>query len=401
MYEMLIFGTGKGAADFFKMRNKQEIKVKAFIDNNCDKWGKLFEKTEIIPPNRINEYTYDYIVIASSYFNEITRQLEDLGVNSDKIRCTCMEMEYIDFIRDEYIRLYSYQYSKKIVKEMILKQLKMEMLWSLPREKAVKKLYREYSGKTLKLEKPETFDEKIQYLQLYRYGQMEANCTDKIKARDFIIGMGMEEHLPKLYATYNKAEEVNFNFLPEQFVLKVNNGAGYNIICKDKKKISYAVCRKELKRWLEEEYGKRGLEFHYARIEPRILCEEYIDYGQGNDIIDFKFHCFSGKVHTILTCTERSIGLKLNYYDTSWNPIHYEIEKLRGKVMEKPDRLNEMIAIAEKLAKPFPFVRVDLYYTNGKIYVGELTFTPMCGRIYYLTEEAQKIMGSLVNVDYC
>ena len=274
----------------------------------------------------------------------------------------------------------------------------MNILWLLPKKIAHKILYRIRTKQKLQTENPKTLNEKIQYIIINNLlGEKETKCTDKFLMREYVKEKGYENNLPKLYNTYKNAKEINFSNLPAKFVLKTNNGSGGVIICKNKMTFNNKVAVKTLNKNLKKNYAKRSLEYHYSKIKPLIICEEYLDDGTGNAPIDYKFFCFKGKPKYIMVCINRFISLKKVYYDTNWNYLEdfstYKYEKI-----PKPENFEEMIKISEKLSEDFNFVRVDLYNINKKVYIGELTFTSDAGMGSYLTDKAQKILGNEIEL---
>lgn len=227
---------------------------------------------------------------------------------------------------------------------------------------------------------PRNFNDKTMNMKFsYKHDNLVIKCTDKYKVREYVQDKNCEEILNELYGVYNNPNEINFEDLPDKFVLKCTHGCAYNIICKDKEKLDIEETKKRLRKWMKEKYGWATGELHYTKIEPRIICEKYIQ--TKNDVLpmDYKFYCFNGVCKGILVCSEREESLKLNFFDTNWNELQYIKDYERGnKKIKKPDNLEKMIKYAEKLSKDFKFVRVDLYENDENIIFGELTFTPAC-----------------------
>jgi len=219
--------------------------------------------------------------------------------------------------------------------------------------------------------------------------------------RQYVAEMGYAKILPKIYATYRNASEIDIEKLPDKFVLKTNHGCGHVFICRDKNKFDLKQCQKVLGRLLKQNFAKTMLEYHYSKIKPMIICEEYIEDGSENFPIDYKIHCFNGIPHCIRTCTGRETYVNLDHYDLQWNYLEYSKPEYRsGKKIAKPKRLDKMLRIAADLSKSFPFVRVDLYNVDGIIYFGELTFTPAAGMAYMMTEDTLRYFGDLLDLNY-
>ncbi len=282
----------------------------------------------------------------------------------------------------------------------IARFLEKQILWCLPHKMAHKIFYYRKMKKKLNLKEPKDLNEKIQYLMLNKYGKRETELADKYKVRNYIKQKGYEDLLPRLYGTYQKVDDIDYEKLPNQFVLKANNGCGGVIICLDKNKLNIKECNRNLKKALKKNFAKESLEYHYKNIKPLIICEEYINDGTGKNPIDYKINCFDGNAKCILVCSDRDKDMRLRYYDLNWNYLDYTAKELKSKKeFEKPKNLKEMIKIAEDLSKDFPYVRVDLYNAKGKIYFGELTFTPSAGMIHSMDQNGLNELGKLINLE--
>jgi len=205
-----------------------------------------------------------------------------------------------------------------------------------------------------------------------------------------------------LLGVYNKGSEIDFDTLPQKFVLKCTHGCGFNIICTDKNKFDTEHARVLLDSWLRTDYSKYNCELHYAAMTPRIICEEFLEGPGGKQPTDFKVFCFSGKAHSVLVATDRDESghtEKFDFYDLNWNKLQYYQTSINSdRHTPKPEIFESMIEIAEALSKPFPFVRIDMYDINGKAVLGEMTFTPAGCMSPNLTDIAQSTWGSLLTL---
>lgn len=219
--------------------------------------------------------------------------------------------------------------------------------------------------------------------------------VDKVKVRDYITEWGLGEYLPKIYGIWDidKFDDIDFSKFPNKFALKANNGCGSHYICKDKSKMSVADARETLTKATTTKTWAVA-ETHYAKITPKIYCEEFIDDPVHGLPLDYKFMCCDGEIKCILVCCEREKGTRLVTYNTKWERLEYirNYERFDGEV-DKPLELEKMIEIASTIAKKFEYIRVDLYNIGHKIYIGELTFTPEGGIMKYFTNEAIKKLG--------
>ena len=252
--------------------------------------------------------------------------------------------------------------------------------------------------KILNLKKPAYYGEKIQWIKIYGNLERYGKYVDKYEVREFINQKLGEGYFPKLLGVYDNAEEIDFDKLPDKFVIKMTNGTGGNIICKDKSNINIEETIKKLSKWKKEKIYKYTKENQYKNVKSRIICEEYLEDETGS-LTDYKLHCFNGKVEMVEIHRDRYTDHKENYYDVDWNEYGVICKVKKGPDMKRPENLNEMIKIAEKLSQTFVYVRVDLYSVQGKIYFGELTFTPANGTdpLYPLEKDLE--FGSLINLD--
>lgn len=237
-------------------------------------------------------------------------------------------------------------------------------------------------GEKINLDNPVKFNEKIQWLKLnvYPKERIYSVCADKYKVREYVEKIGCKEILIDLIGVYDNPEEIDWNKLPKKFVLKWNFGSALNIVCADKSKLDEKETKKLLRKWKRKNFHLRTSEMHYKYINKKLICEKYL----GDDIKDYKFYCYDGKVSCVMVCDERKDShAKTYYFDKNWKFLRdYSIDGKNADKnfkIDKPKSLDKMFDYASKLSKGFPFVRVDLYNINGKIYFGELTFTPHAG----------------------
>lgn len=268
---------------------------------------------------------------------------------------------------------------------------------------ASKKLYKNVKGKKLETKNPVTFNEKLMYLKLNNYNKNKNvfKCSDKFLIREYVKSKGIsDKNLPKLLKVYNNANEIDFNDLPNKFVLKCSHGCGFNIVCQDKKKLNKNEAIKKLKKWQKTKFGFVTAEPHYTHIKPTLYCEEFIENDNGGFPNDYKLYCFNGEPKVVLVCSERSKQLKLNFFDMQWKELMIGTENYRSqKQIHKPKQFDEMIKIAKKISKEFPFVRVDFYEYRNKAILGEMTFTPAGCVAQYYTESGEIYLGNLLDLN--
>lgn len=236
--------------------------------------------------------------------------------------------------------------------------------------------------KKLDLKNPKDLNEKLQWLKLNTYyrNNVITTCVDKSRARIYLEKRGLEDLCPRVYGVYDRAEEIPWDELPDSFVLKCNHGSGMNILCSDKKKLDIKEAEKRLNQWLKCDFWKEYAEVQYRFVPHKIVVEELLD----PRILTYKFYCFNGvpKIVYIQSDGEKGEPEKyIDYFDISWNWKNITLSGHENAPIHpaKPVNYEAMIEIAKKLSKEFPFVRVDLYNLDGKIYFSELTFIPTGG----------------------
>lgn len=225
-----------------------------------------------------------------------------------------------------------------------------------------------------------------------------AYYADKWKVREYIKSKGLSDILLDVYGVWDKAEDIDFNALPEKFALKPNNGSGGHFFCKDKSKINIPIICKQLNEAIVLD-GHIGYHFepHYLRIAPKIYAEELIDTGSEAWPTDYKFTCVNGVIGDVFVCCERETGTtKYITLDTNWNVLPYtKKEYMPDFIPQKPKHFNRMLEIAKILAADFEIVRVDLYEYKDKVYFSELTFSPWGGYMYSYNQEGLNKLGEL------
>ena len=265
-------------------------------------------------------------------------------------------------------------------------------------EKFLKMAFRKTLGRELDLENPKTLNEKLQWLKLYDRKPEYTELVDKYEVKKYISDQIGEEYVIPTLGLWENFDDIDFNMLPEQFVLKCTHDSGGVVICTDKEKLDIRKAKKKINRGLSSNYFDGGREWPYKNVKPRIIAEPYLENADGSQINDYKIQCFHGQVDNIMVCVDRysDTGVKYHYFDCEWNYIPYcpyQGITADNVNVRRPEKLNEMIKIAEKLSTDFLQLRVDLYEIDGKVYFGELTFYTNSGFDRTITKEADRIMG--------
>ncbi|WP_229671758.1 ATP-grasp fold amidoligase family protein [Lentibacillus kapialis] len=265
---------------------------------------------------------------------------------------------------------------------------------------ATKYLYKKYTGKRLNLKNPQDFNEKIQWLKLYWQHPLVAKCGDKYDVRNYAKEVGCSEALIESFGVYDDATNIDWDELPQKFILKVTSASTLNMMCDNKSTFDYEAAAATLNRWLKVDYGLDRAELHYSRMTPRILCERLIETHDGKLPIDYKIFCFNGSPELVLVALDRATEVKRFFFDLEWNSIHFEKDQTvkQAAFIERPRSFNDMVHYAKKLAAPFPFVRVDFYDDNGKALLGEMTFTPDRGMASHYNENMLSTLGDMIKL---
>jgi TupA-like ATPgrasp len=260
-------------------------------------------------------------------------------------------------------------------------------------------IYRRCTGKVLNLKNPKDFNEKLQWLKLYWKDPRIVKCSDKYEVREYVKKSGCEEILNQIYGVYEDTSEINWDNLPNKFVLKCTHGCGFNIICDHKDKLNKDQTFAQFDKWLKIRIDKTFAEIHYSKIKPRIICERYLETDAGFLPLDYKIYCFNGKAGLVSVCSNRAISLIYNYFDLNWEKMNITKKVfLNENLPKKPECFDEMVKYAEILSKPFPFVRVDFYIYKGKPVFGEMTFTPGAGMGLNLNEKGLQYLGEMLKL---
>lgn len=257
------------------------------------------------------------------------------------------------------------------------------------------------------LDNPKDLIEKIYWMQLHGNTSLWTRCADKYAMREYIKDCGLENYLPNNLGKWDDPNDIDFNSLPNEFVLKTNNGCGTVLLIRDKASLNIKDIQKKLRIWLKMPYGWSGAQLHYTRIKPCIIAEELLHQDEDQkafspeSMVDYKVWCINGKPENVLVVFGRNCsGYSLDLYDTEWNRMNEKLKlnghfKFHKESITKPYCLNEMLEIAKVLAKPFSEVRVDFYVVNEKPVIGELTFSTGYG---YFTEEYYQYLGNKMTI---
>lgn len=257
-------------------------------------------------------------------------------------------------------------------------------------------------GKKLNLKNPQTYNEKLQWLKLYDRKPEYIKMVDKYEVKEYVASIiGKEYTIPTL-GVWEKFEDIDFEKLPNQFVLKCTHDCGGLVICKDKQNLDIASAKEKINRCLKRNYFWAMREWPYKLVKPRVIAEAYMEDKKTGELPDYKFFAFDGKVKAMFIATERQSGeeTKFDFFDENFNHLPFTNGHPNAEKMpEKPATFEEMKKLAEKLSSNIPQVRVDFYEVDGKVYFGELTFFHWSGVVPFEPEEWDTIFGSWISLE--
>lgn len=276
----------------------------------------------------------------------------------------------------------------------------------MPDDEYVKRMYKALRGVELDLENPKTFNEKLAWQKIYERKPLYTQLADKYAVRQYITDkIGSEYLIPLLGGPWDNADQIDFDSLPEKFILKCNHDSGGIVVCRDKTRLNIEAVKQKLNKRLSVNYYYAGREWPYKNIKPCIIAEKYMeDERQKDGLIDWKFFCFNGKAKFIYVSQglENHATAHISFYDLDGNEMPFGRSDFApfDKIPYKPDNLGKMTELADALATDIgcPFIRVDMYEIDGKIYFSEFTFTPCSGVLPFDPPEWDEKIGSMLKL---
>ena len=263
-------------------------------------------------------------------------------------------------------------------------------------KKYLQKLYKAAFGKELDWDNPQTFNEKLQWLKLYDRKPIYTTMVDKYEVKKYVAEKIGEEYIISTLGVWDNFDDIDFDKLPDQFVLKCTHDSGGLVICKDKRKLDIATAKKKMEKALRTSFYSEFREWPYKDVKPRIIAEQYMADESGG-LIDYKFFCFDGVPRIMFIATDRenpNEETKFDFFDMDFNHLDIRNGHPNAKLPpRKPKRFELMKQLASKLSNGIPHVRVDMYEVNGKVYFGELTFYHWGGVVKFEPDSWDKILG--------
>ena len=293
------------------------------------------------------------------------------------------------------------KYLRKILKEPemagIYFMVLTARLW--PAELYIKIFYYLHIKKWPDLKTPHTFSEKLNWLKLHDRNPLYTKLTDKYAVKDYVSKkIGVDKVVP-LLGVWNSFDEIDFDHLPERFVLKCTHDSGGFMICKDKSTFSKVKARSFFNRELRKNYYWNKREWPYKDIQPRIIAEKFMEDGNGDALTDYKFFCFNGEPKMMYISKDVSTDPRTDFFDMDWNYLPFKFKDPHAEVRpSKPDKFEEMKEIARTLSKGIPHVRVDMYLINNHIFFGEMTFFHLSGFFSVTPDEWDDIIGGWLDL---
>lgn len=269
-------------------------------------------------------------------------------------------------------------------------------------EKFLKKLFKLRMGSELNLDNPQTFSEKLQWLKLYNRKPEYTQMVDKVGAKEYVASIIGEEYIIPTLGVWDRVEDIDWDSLPDQFVLKCTHDSGGIVICKDKSKLDINSAKAKLKRGLKRKYYSQNREWPYKDVKPRIIGEEYMVDESGYELKDYKWFCFNGEPKALFIATDRGVEgeeTKFDFFDAEFNHLPFTNgHPNANREIVKPKSFERMKELAAKLSAGQPHLRVDFYDIDGKIYFGELTFYHWSGTVPFEPEEWDYTFGSWIKL---
>ena len=291
---------------------------------------------------------------------------------------------------------------KKIRVAILRNFSKSRLSHLMPDEAYLKCMYKAYLGKKLNLKNPQTFNEKLQWLKLYDRKREYIKIVDKFEVKEYISDKIGKEYIIPTLGVWDKFDDIDFDALPKQFVLKCTHDSGSVVICRDKSKFDAEAAKKKLARKLKSNLFWHGREWPYKNVKPRIIAEQFMEDEKTSELRDYKFFFFDGAVKALFIATDRQKEgeeVKFDFFDPDFNRLQFRQGHPNATVLpDKPLCFEKMKELAAKLSVGIPHVRVDFYEVNGKIYFGEMTFFHFCGIVPFNPEEWDKKFGDWITL---
>ena len=287
----------------------------------------------------------------------------------------------------------SLKWKGKILLKKIIAYLFAEKTSLMDDETYTKLVYRIIFNRKLNLDAPKTYNEYLSAIKLKLDPKEYRQYADKYDARTYVAATVGDKYLNRVLGIYDSFDDIDFSSLPDAFALKCTHGSGFNVIVEDKNKLDVPAAKRKIDAWMKKNYYYPMREKQYRDIKPRIMCDEYLSPEDGSPLNEVKLYCIKGTVRFIMDNHEKNGSRYSNVYDRAWNRLDVTYGFPGDDRFGVPENAEELVEVAEKLAKPFTFVRVDLYNIDHRIVFSELTFCPAGGMTPFVPDSFDYEMG--------
>lgn len=370
--KVIIVGAGKRGKELFWHLRQNEISVSYFFDNSKLSIGKEIEGVKILVPQNMGNMRGLYIIAIDGLAGQesLHKQLQSLGIKENDI-----------MIFDCF---WNYDYMSNLDESYYVEE--------------VQRMYEERFGRRIDWQNPVTYNEKINCEKLLCRDKIRTILADKLLVREWIAEKIGVRYLNKIYKVWDNPEEIDFEELPEKFVLKMNNASGRNIIVKDKGGMDWNLVRRQLGEWKKRNFAYDCFELHYKDIVPKIFCEAYLE-GVADKVYEYDIYCFHGEP-AYIWCINGShkTNCKASFYNKNWEMQSFSYGYPKDEqIAPKPEKLEEMLELSKVLSSDFQHVRVDWYnLPDGRVLFGEMTFTTWGGLSKFDPDEWDTVFGKMI-----
>lgn len=292
--------------------------------------------------------------------------------------------------------------NNRLLKKLMDAGFKFHLFDKMGDERYLRLKYRVNMGKKLNLNNPQTYNEKLQWLKLYDRKDIYTTMVDKYAVKDYVAKIIGEDYMIPTLGVWNSFDEINFDKLPEQFVLKCTHDSGGLVICTDKTKLDKETARKKIEKCLKTDYYRYAREWPYKNVPRKIIAEEFMVDESGTELKDYKFFCFDGEVKAMFIASDRSdsnVETKFDFFDRDFNHLPFTNGHPNSdKEIKKPQGFDKMVELAEKLSEGLPQARIDFYDIYGQVYFGEITFFHWSGMTPFKPEKWDYTFGSWIRL---
>ena len=368
--EIIVVGAGKNGIQLAEYLLNKGVNIRSFFDNNRFLYSRTIFGLPVESPRKYEKGNWIYVISTEMPVrDELIEQLICLGIDKDNILVYYPTRSY------EYLRSVDENEYQEIITEMFRENIGYDMSW----------------------EKPQTYNELINWEKIRINDDNRTWLADKVLVKEWVKDKIGERYLVKNIGVYKSVDEIDDEKLPPKYVLKMNNGSVRNIIVKNKDEIDFYKIKSQLSTWFEKNYAYEFLEMHYKNIVPQILCEEYLEEFE-NGAVDYKVYCFHGKPKFIQRIKNEHTELaKALFYDTEWNPQEFTHYYPIDDYVDRPVFLDDMLRLTQTLCKDFTHVRVDWFvFPDNTFLFGEMTFSSWAGIQKILPEKYDLLFGQLI-----